>query len=445
MKITVVGAGNVGMEITRRLCEEGHDIVVIDKDEIAIQNVVENDLDVIAIKGSGSSLRILGSPELKNSELLVAVTESDEINIIACMLAKKMGFTRTVARIRDQEYANEMALFEENMGIDLVVNPDYAAAMEISQQLTISLPVHTEFFADGQVLLADILVDSTMNNIAGKKLKEVQLPTECLIAAISSHGEITVPDGNDLIQTGDTIYLIGHGDQVRTFCSKIKKEKRKTNHVIILGGGRIAYYLAEKLTSLHMRVKILEKDQESCQMLAENLPDTLILQDDYSDIDVLKREGIREADGLIATTDMDEENLLMALLAKHLDAKKVVAVVKRSGYTSLLEQLGVDMAISPRLNMVKEILRFIRGGRLASFSLLLDDQAEVFELIVQPGSKAIGKALKHLGLPRGTVVCVSARGGGNSIPEGNNTIRDNDRLVIFAVGRIMHQVEAVFH
>jgi trk system potassium uptake protein TrkA len=361
------------------------------------------------------------------------------------MLAKKIGFSRTVARIRDPEYAREIALFEENMGIDLVVNPDYAAAMEIAQQLTISLPVHTELFADGQIFLADILIDSKVTGLTGKKLKDVHLPAECLIAAISRHGAITVPDGNETLLVGDTIYLIGHADKVTAFCSKIKKEKRPTNNVIILGGGRIAYYLAEKLTSLHMHVKILEKDPETCLLLAENLPDTLVLQEDYSDIDILKREGVREIDGLITATDMDEENLLMALLAKQLDVKKVVAVVKRSGYTSLLEQLGVDMAISPRLNMVKEILRFIRGGRLTSFSLLLDDQAEVFELIVQAGSKAIGKPLKHLGLPKGAVICVISRGGESIIPEGSNIVMENDRLLFFALGHIFHQIEATFH
>ncbi|MCG9968232.1 Trk system potassium transporter TrkA [Pelotomaculum terephthalicicum JT] len=445
MKITVIGLGKVGMEITRRLCEEGHDILVIDKDESKLSKIYENNLDVIAMKGNGSSARILKSPEVAGSDLLVAVTNSDEINMIACMMAKKMDIPRTVARIRDPDHARDLIVSKEDMGLDLVVNPEYAAAMEISRLLTVALPVHTELFGDGKILMADITMDENMTAFIGKKLKDVELPRACLIVAISRRGEMVIPGGKDIIMPGDTIYLLGHSDSVNKFCLKIKKKKQKMQDVIILGGGRISYYLAEKLNSQGIRVKIIEQNLERCRDLAESLPETLVLQGDGSDIDTLKREGIKETDGFVAVTGIDEENLLLALLAKQIGAKRVVAKVSRPSYTTLVERLGVDAAISPRLNMVSEILRFIRGGRLLSLFLLLNGQAEVFELIVQPGTKIAGKALKNSGMPKGVIIGAIVRGEEAIIPEGNDVIMENDRLVVFALGHIMHNIESLFN
>ena len=445
MKIIVVGAGEVGIEIIRRLSEENHDILVIEKDSARIERILESDLDVNTIKGSGASAGILRMPELAGSHLLVAVTDSDEINIISCVLAKRLNIPRTVARIRDPEYARELNLFEEHMDIDLAVNPEYATAMEIGQLLTITLPVHTELLANGKILLADVVIDNSMSNIADKKLKDISLPKGCLIVAICRHGDMVIPGGNDSILPGDTVYLLGKAKSVNMLSQKIKRDKpKKINDVIIIGGGRIPYYLAEKLNSLNIQVKIIEGNPTRCRLLAENLPDTLVLNEDASDMDMLKREGLKEADGFIAATGMDEENLIIALSAKQLGVKKVVAVVGRLGYTSLVEQLGVDTALSPRLIMVQEIMRFIRGGRIPNLYLLLDGQAEVFELIVQHGSAIAGKSLKDLGLPKGAIIGAVSRGEESFIPQGESKILENDRLVIFALGHTMQKVETLF-
>lgn len=443
MKITVIGLGKVGLEITRRLCEEGHDILVIDKDEAKLSRIYENNLDVITMKGNGSSARILKSPEVAGSDLLVAVTNSDEINMIACMMAKKMDIARTVARIRDPDHARDLLVSKEDMGIDLVVNPEYAAGLEISRFLNVSLPVHTELFADGKILMADITVDE--NFFANKALKDLTLPRACLVAAISRRGEMVIPGGKDRILPGDTIYLIGHAHVINEICLKIKKKKVKIQDVIILGGGRISYYLAEKLNSLGIRVKIIEQNPDRCRDLAERLPGTLVLQEDGSDIEILKREGLKNTDGFVAITGIDEENLLLALLAKRIGAKRVVAKISRPSYAPLVEMLGVDAAISPRLIMVSEILRFIRGGRLLSLFLLLNGQAEVFELIVQPGTKIAGKTLKSSGLPKGVIIGAILRGEEAIIPDGNDVILENDRLVVFTLGHIMHNIEPFFN
>lgn len=444
MKITIIGIGKVGMEITSRLCEEGYDIVVIDKDETKLQKISEH-LDVLCLKGSGSSARVLRSDEVVDSDLLAAVTNSDEVNMIACMMAKKLGIPKTIARIRDPEYARDLVISKEDLGVDLVINPEYSAAMEIHRLLTVALPVHTEPFANGKVQLADLVIDESMTNFANKKIKDLQIPPSSLVVAISRRGEMLVPGGKDTILAGDTIYILGHSGSINKICSKIKMKKQKMHSVIILGGGKIAYYLADKLCSQGMRVKIIEQNNVRCQELAERLPDVLVLRGDGSDIDLLKREGIKDTDGFVAVTGLDEENLLLALLAKQMGAKRVVAKVSRPSYTSLVEKLGVDAAISPRLIIVSEILRFIRGGRILSLFLLLNGQAEVVELIVQPGSRLAGKPLAEAGLPKGVIVGVILRENRIIIPEGNDVILENDRLVVFALGQNVQAIESLFN
>ncbi|MCL6635768.1 MAG: Trk system potassium transporter TrkA [Peptococcaceae bacterium] len=444
MKITIIGAGKVGMEITNRLCEEGHDIVVIEKDESKLAKIHEH-LDVLCIKGNGSSAKILKSPEVAGSDLLVAVTNSDEVNMIACMTAKKLGAAKTIARIRDPEYAQELVISKEDLGVDLVINPEYAAAMEIHRLLTVALPVHTEPFANGKVQMADIIVDESMTGFANKKLRDIELPPSSLVVAISRRGEMVIPGGKDTVLPGDTIYILGHSSSISKICSKLKKKKQKMHTVLILGGGRIGFYLAQRLCGMGMKVKIIEQNRDRCRELAEALPDALVLRGDGSDVDLLKREGIKETDGFVAVTGLDEENLLLALLARQMGAKRVVAKVSRPSYAPLVERLGVDAAISPRLIIVSEILRFIRGGRLLSLCLLLNGQAEVFELVVQPGTKVIGKPLSGAGLPKGVIVGAILRDDRAIIPEGSDVIMEGDRLVVFALGQNVHTIESLFN
>ena len=214
-------------------------------------------------------------------------------------------------------------------------------------------------------------------------------------------------------------------------------------NVILMGGGRIGLYLAEKLSKTGMKVKIIEQNMDRCQELANRLDDVLVLRGDGTDVDLLRREGIHETDAFVAVTGFDEENLLMALLAKQLGAKRVIAKVSRPSYAPLVERLGVDSAISPRLITIGEILRFIRGGRLLSLVLLLNEQAEVLEVIAQPGSRIVGRPLYQSGLPRGVIIGAISRGDKAIIPKGNDIIQEGDRLVVFALGHVVHTVEAL--
>lgn len=432
----------MGTEIAHRLSEEGHDIIVIDRSETQLAKINES-LDVLTVKGNGSSSQLLKDIGVSDSDLLVSVTDSDEINMISCMTAKRVGIARTIARIRDPDYVRDLIISKEDLGIDLVINPDYAASQEISRLLTMNLSVHTEHFANGKVQMAELTVEECNVDFAGKKIQDIDLPKACLVVGISRKGEMIVPGGRDYIKPGDTIYVLGNNDSINKIYAKFKRKRQRVHNVMIMGGGRIGLYLSEKLSKRGMKVKIIEQNMERCQELANRLSDVLILKGDGTDVDLLRREGIHEIDAFVAVTGFDEENLLMALLAKQLGAKRVVAKVSRPSYAPLVERLGVDAAISPRLITIGEIMRFIRGGRLLSLVLLLNEQAEVLEIIVQPESRMAGRALSFSGLPKGVIIGAISRGDRIIIPKGSEVIQPDDRLVVFALGHVVHTVEAL--
>jgi len=443
VKITIIGIGKVGMEIARRLLEEGHDLIVVDRDEAKVQRI-QDEMDVLAFCGNGSSALTLKNCGVAQSDLVVAVTNSDEINMIACLLARRLGVPRTIARVRDPDHTRDFDICKEELGIDLAINPEYAAALEIFRLLNVSLPVHTEPFANGRVQMAEINVEENHGKYVNICLQDLKMPESSLIVGISRQGKMIVPGGRDRIQAGDTLYVLGHVDGISRICAHVKKKRQRLHSVMILGGGRIGFYLAERLCARGMEVKIVEQNELRCRELAERLPQALILKGDGTDVDLLKREGVRETDGFVAVTGIDEENLLIALMAKQLGAKRVIAKVSRPAYAPLVERLGVDAAISPRLITISEILRFIRGGRLLSLSLLLNGQAEVVELIVPPESRSVGRTLAKLGLPKGVIIGAILRGRKIIVPKGDDKIYANDRLVVFAVGQTVRSIEALF-
>jgi trk system potassium uptake protein TrkA len=444
MKITIIGAGKVGLETARRLCDEGHDILVVDKDEAKLTRV-EEQLDVMTLKGNGATAQVLRNPHVVGSDLMLAVTNSDEVNMIAGMTAKKLGIKKSIVRVRDPHYAMDSSFSREDLGLDLIVNPELAAAREIVRLLTIALPVHTEPFGQGKVQMADITVDESMSHFTKKRIKDLDMPPSCLIVAISRRGDMIVPGGLDTILPGDTIYILGLPESIDIIGSRLKKRRQKKIHsIMILGGGRLAFYLATRLCSIGMSVKIIEQNYTLCQELSERLPNALIINGDGTDVDLLKREGISETDGFIAVTGLDEENLLISLLAKQMGARMAVAKVSRANYAPIVEHLGVDAAVSPRLITASEIVRFIQGGRLLSLVMLLNGKAEVAELIIPDNSRVVGKPLAKLGLPKNIIVGAILRDGKAVIPEGNEKIQADDRIVVFAMNHSLNTIEKLF-
>lgn len=443
MKVCIIGAGKVGFEIARRVTENGHDVVLVDRSDDRLDAIQER-LDILTIRGNGGTARVMNDPAVACSDLLVAVTDSDEINIISCLEAKRRGIAKTIARVREPDYAYDFFNTKAEWGIDLFINPDLAAASEIARQLILPLAIHTESFGNGKILMTELVVDNGSEMLRCKRLQDIDLPKSTRVVAISREGDMLVPGGEDTLMPGDIIYILGNLKSISELSERIKGKKRRVQNVMILGGSRIGYYLATKLHQAGVKnIKLIEQQRDRCDELAERLPDTLVLRADGTDIDFLQQEGIQNVDGFVAVTGLDEENLLISLLAKQMGAKQVIAKVSRPGYTALVERLGVDSSISPRLITVSEILRFISGGKLLSLFMLLNGKAEVVEMVVETESKLVNKSLKKAGFPKGVIIGAILRGNEAIIPEGDEVIRAGDRLVVFTVGNYLHQVESM--
>lgn len=442
MRVIVIGAGKVGYQIAESLSREELDVVVVDHDQDVIDRINYN-LDVMTLKSNGllsSTLKHLG---LHKDDTIIAVTDSDEANMLACLSAKNMGAGTTIARIRNPEYTKDWAVTKEQLSIDFIINPERSTAHEISRMLTFSPAGAVEDFARGKVQMVTVPIDESvkLNQIKMKDIKDLD---EILVAAIIRKGELIIPKGDDMIKTGDSIYIIGQKQEILKFCKTIGKSPRRINNVMILGGGRIAYYLAENLNYMGISVKIIEKDPERCKELSEVLPNALIINGDGTDTNLLQMENLMQMDAFIALTGMDEENILLSLLAKQMGVKKVVSKVSRTNYISLVETIGVDAGITPSMITAGEILRFIRGGKVISLSLLLGGEAEVMEMDAHPTSSVVNLPLRELDLPKDVLITTIVHKNKVVVPHGNDIIRGNDRVIVLCRTTEVNRVREMF-
>jgi len=382
MRIIIIGAGKVGYQLAETLSKDLYDVIVVDRDEQVLKKVQDH-LDVLTIQSNGFSSQIFNDIGLNKQDIVIAVTGSDEGNMLICMAAKRLGAGKTVARIRNPEYARDIVDTQERLSIDYIINPELSTANEISQILSSSPAGQIEDFAKGKVQMVAIPIDET-NPLVNKLIKDLNYAGNILIVAIVRRGNIIIPKGHDEIHANDTIYITGQKADIIKFCSSIGKPPKKVNNVMILGGGKNTYYLAKRLLYLGVSVKIIEQDLERCKELSEILPNALIIHGDGTDVDLLKSENVESMDAFIALTGVDEENVLIALLAKQLGASKVIAKVSRTNYISIVETIGVDAVVTPSMITAAEILRFIQGGNILSLFLIMGGQAESMELIAHP-------------------------------------------------------------
>lgn len=441
MRVLIIGAGKVGYQIATSLSKDGHDIVVIDKEQERLEKVDAN-LDVLSLRGNGLSVKTLEEAQVGQCDLLIAVTNSDEANIVSCIIGKKIGAHKAIARIRDPEYAEELAGSKEVLGLDMIINPEKAAANEIARLLAITPAMHVEDFAKGRVRMVEVSVDAN-SAISNTQLKDLQV-NNLLVTAIVRKGNIFIPSGDDTILPGDNLYVLGNTENMKEFYRLAGKKSQRIKNVTILGGSRIAVYLAKHLSKVGISVKIIERDEERCAELAEQLPNVLVINGDGSDIDTLKDENVSEMDGFVAVTGIDEENLIIALLAKQLGTKKVIAKVSRSAYARLVETVGVDAAISPRLITANDILRFVRGGKIVTLSVLFEGEVEILELIAHAQSRGVNRPLRELGLPKGVIIGSIVQKGKAHIPSGDDIIKPGNRVIVFALGQQVRVVQEMF-
>ncbi len=443
MRIIIAGAGKLGFSIAQLLANDHYDVVVIELDDER-RETIQNTLDVLAVGGNSCNPSTLEDPNISNADIMIACTNSDEVNMITCLMAKKYGIKNTVARIRDTEYAvTAKEMLTKDMKIDLIINPERITAVEIERILMTPSALNVDDFADGRVRMfeAKIKDDSPYTNTP---LKDLVLPPDILITMVFRKNKMIIPRGNDLLLPGDNVYFVGKSDAIKSLENQFTKTYEKLERALIIGAGRTGRFLAARLDKTGVQVKVIEKDKERCHALARVVNNTMVLCGDGTDIDFLQDEGISEADVVVCLTEDDKLNLMLAQLAKHLGAKKTIVRVARNEYIELMEKVGVDTVLSSRLLSADEVLQFVRRGSVVSVSLLEGAQAEALEVIIGKNSEVSGKLLRDVGLPQESLLCAIVRQGEVIIPKGNTELKDDDRVILFIKSELSKTTVTIF-
>lgn len=443
MKIIIIGAGEVGYHIAKSLYLE-NDLVIIDEDEDACLRVDEFDVQVI--QGNGANAAIL-EKVLIGADLLVAVTGDDEVNIVSCMAAKLIKQSnknfKTMARVSNPDYIDRPVAKRTQVGIDVMVCPELALASEVADILSIPSAIDSESFADGKVKMMEFVVKDN-SDIAGKHLRDIDLLDCCIVSALFRGSQLIIPHGEDIIQAGDHIVIIGKTEAMKDISSFFGEINKSRSRVMIIGGGVVGFYLAQLLENTRLNVKIIEKGRHRSEMVADNLQKALVLRGDGSDLNLLKEEGVGEMDVVISVTDSDEKNLLCSLMAKQLGAKKVIVRADHFDYVPLFEMVGVDRAVSPREATVNEVLKLTMGTGIEALTTIEGEKAEIIEYTVSSKSRVTGKLLKDVKFPDDSLVSMVVHGGVTIIPRGNYRIREGDHLLVFSLPTAHQAVEKLF-
>ncbi len=437
MQIIVVGCGNVGFALIEQLSKEGHNITVIEEDSNVVQSAVNN-LDVLGIVGNGASYSIMKDAGIETADLMIAVTDSDELNLLCCLIAKKAGNCHTIARVRNPVYKKEINFIKEELGLSMVINPEEAAAAEAGRLLKLPSATKIETFARGRAELVRLVIDenSRLCNIALKDIPS-DLKKLVIIAVVTRGNFVYIPDGSFIIRAGDEITIFGSSRNTISFFKKLGLPSAKVHSTIIIGGGETGYYLAMQLLSLGIHVTIFDKDAERCKELTDLLPQALIINGDGTDKDMLLEEGITRTETFVALTNLDEENIMLSMYVKSINPKaKIITKVHRVNYGDIIGSLNIGSILYPKNITADRIVQFVRGmsaskdSNIETLYKLNDDRVEALEFIVRNGSPVIGKPLSQLKLKKGIVIACINHYGEIISPNGESVIRDRDSVII---------------
>ena len=440
MRVIIVGAGEVGFQLARFLVAEKIDVVVIDKSKDKLKKI-SDELDVALVEGEGGSPSILKEAGADEADILLAVTDIDEANMISCLVAKAMfQIPRNVARIRNLEYfSNDILL--QSLGINPAISPEIEAAKAVIRLIEVPFAADVEDFEDGKVRVIGFRIPPD-SKLIGKAFKNLNLTDpKVLIGAIQRGDRVIIPAGTDTLKKKDIIYTPVTMESVDAVCSSIGGVSTPVKRVMILGGGRIGFYVAKTLEEENLSVKVIEKDVDRCKFLLKTLKKSVILHGDGSDQKLLQEENISDMDVFAAISNNEELNIMASLLAKSLGVKKVITIINRTDYLTLAYNLGIEAVLSPRLITASTILKYVRSGNIISLTAVADGKAEIMEAEVTDGSILIGKTLREVELPKKTLIGAIIRDDSVIIPSGEDKIASNDKLIIFTLRDSIKQVE----
>ena len=436
MKIIVIGKGKVGAKLSEQLVKEGYDVVVIDRNSDALESA--NNSDIICIEGNGAEYGVQMEAGISEADLVIACTSSDEINMLCCLLAKKHGAKRTIARVRNPEYYEQLPHIQEELGLSMAINPERAAAAVISRVLLFPVANNVEPLAKGRVELIEFHVEGG-NPLIGKALSEINRAYgfRLLICAIQRDNHIFIPTGVDILQTGDRIHMVASHKEIQKFFEQIDLFRSSVKRVMIAGGGRISYYLAKTLLQQKIQVKIIEQNMERCRSLCETLPKAVIIHGDATNEDLLGEEGIENMDAFVAVTGLDEVNIILSIYARSKKVSKIITKVTQISFTDMLDGMGIESIISPKAVTANIILRYVRSlaasansNSVESLIRLLDGNVEALEFHVKKKVSFLNIPLKDLSVKKGFLVACIVRKNEVIIPGGNDSIQMDDSVIV---------------
>lgn len=441
MNVIIIGGGKVGRRLLEDFDREGHNVALVDTDAEVIERV-QNDYDVMAICGSGTDVEVLDEAGVKHCDIAICVTDKDEMNALSAIIVKKLGAKSSVARIRNRRYFNQISFMRDELGINLIINPEFYAAKEISRNLQFPATIRMETFAKGRIELAELKLPLALNDLPVSDVyKKYKL--KILICAVSRNDEVIIPNGDFILRSGDKIYITASHSELARFMKQMDLINFKIKTAMLVGGGRISYYLAKQLLEGGINVKIIEKDYKKCIQLSENLPKATIIHGDGTDQVLLDDEGIEDVDSFVSLTGIDEENIVISMYARMKGVDKVITKINRFSFANMLDTIGIESVVTPKDITANVISGYARAmmeaeheSEVVSLYRIVNNQAEAVEFKVTDDSEITDVPLKDLKLKKNILIAAIVGKDRKLLPDGNSTIEVGDTVIVVTTRRL---------
>ena len=449
MKIMIIGDGKIGSVLAEQLSKEKHEVTLVDRSGVRLDQS-NNELDVMVVEGDGASREVQLEAGADQADLVIACTGADELNLLCCMFAKKAGHCHAIARVRNPSYSHELDFIKKQIGISAIINPEMAAAKEISHLLRFPGASKIDTFAGGRVRLIKFALTEAQG-LDGVAIREIptRLKSDILVCAVERDGGVIIPNGNFVLQNGDQVTFLATQEKAHEFFQRIHLAVRPVRNALIVGGGAIAFYLSQELLENHVRVRIVERDKNRADDLAEQLPGAQVLNEDGSNRDFLLSEGLESAESFVALTNIDEENVLLTLFAKKHSHGKLVTKVNRLEFDDILAGLDLGSVVYPKYMTCDYIVQYVRalqneaGSNIKTLYRILDDRVEALEFTVHEESRATGVPLSQLHLKKNLLLCCITRGNQILIPRGGDQIQVGDNVIVVTLEHGLHDLRDI--
>ena len=449
MKIVIVGCGNVGTALAEQLSSEGHNITIIDEKENIVNNIA-NTYDVMGIVGNGAVYSVQMEAGVDEADLVIAVTGKDELNLLCCLIARKTGGCHTIARVSNPVYYKEIAYIKEELGLSLVINPEYAVASEIARLLKFPSALKIDTFSKGRVELVKYRIgeQSVLCNLSLKDVS-TEFKSDVLVCVVERGEEIYIPDGDFVLKAGDEITLVAASVKIAAFFRKLKVPTTRAKNAMIIGGGETSYYLTQILSDMGIHIKIIDKSKERCEELGEILPQAMIICGDGTDRELLMEEGLLQTEAFVSMTNFDEENIMLSLFAKSQTKAKIITRVHRLSYDEIIESMDLGSIIYPKYVTAETIIEFVRamhnsmGSNIETLYKLNDNRVEALEFYIREDCPLVGIPLQDLKLKKNILICSINHKGTIMTPRGHSVIQVGDTVVVVTSATGFHDIKDI--